>query len=216
MPLDRNPGDLLDRSEDMDGRESFARNSTVAERNRQASEMPLDDRRVHDPLCPSRVPGVNYPRRQREDNRDCRNARSMGPIHQGPPGVMLDVRCVDDDEPSRSQPPNNLAMEDREGRPSPSLIGLVPAEERPVRIGGQHFVRGEVAGGERRFTATGGTDEHDERGVRDRDDPHATRPTGYSAPMWAADPGPSTIWPRLAPANAASASATRLRFRYVL
>jgi hypothetical protein len=197
----------------MDGREPFAGNPTVAERDRQASQVPLDDRRVHDPLPPSPVSRVNDTRRQGEDNRDRRDARRAGSVHEGPPGVMLDVRGVDDDEPSRGQPPNNLAMEDREGRPRPALIGLVTAEERPVRVGRQHLVRGEVAGGERGLPAAGRSDEYHERGVWDRDDPHAARPAGYSAPMWAADPGPSAIWPRPTPARAASASATRLRFR---
>lgn len=183
MPFERDACDLLDRSEDMDGREPLAVDPAVAKRNRQTGKVPLDDRRVHDPLGPSRVPGVNYSRRQREDDRDRRNAGCTGPLHERPPGVMLDVRCVDDDEPSRGQPPNNLPMEDRKRRPRPPLIGLVTAEERPVRVGRQHLVRGEVAGGERRFAATGRSDEHDERGVRDRDDPHAARPTGYSAPM---------------------------------
>jgi hypothetical protein len=213
--LDHRLVDLFDRSEDVDGGEPLRADPTVAKRDSQASEVPLDDRGVHDPLGPSRVAGVNETRRQGEDDRDRRNTRCMGPFHEGPPGMMLDICGVDNDEPSSGQPPNNLAMEDRERRPRPTLIGLVPAEECPVRVGGQHLVGGELAGSERRLAAAGGTDEHHERGVGDRDDPHAARPTGYSAPMWAADPGPSMIWPRPAPARAASASATRLRFRYV-
>ena len=151
----------------MDSREPFAGDPTVAERDRKASEVPLDDRRVHDPPRPGRVSGMNDTRRQGEDDRDRRNASCVGPFDEGPPGVMLDIRGVDDDEPSRGQPPNNLAMEDREGRPRSSLIGLITAEECPVRVGRQHLVRAEVAGGECRLAGSGGTDEDDERRIRD-------------------------------------------------
>lgn len=88
-------------------------------------------------------------RRQGEDDRDRRDARGVGPRDECPSSVLLDVRCIDDDEPAGGKATNDLAMEDRERGSGPALIGLIPAEKRAVRVRGQHVAPSEVAGRER-------------------------------------------------------------------
>jgi cell division ATPase FtsA len=119
-------------------------------------------------------------------------------VEKDPARVTLDIRGVNDDEPARRQAPNDLAMEDRECRPRPSLVGLVAAELRSEGVRRKDLRRVEVTGGERRLAGTGGADEDDERRVGDDDRRQA------------ADPALPTMGGTALADRAASASATRL------
>lgn len=64
---------------------------------------------------------------QGEDDRDRPDARGVGPRDECPSSVLLDVRCIHDDEPPGGETTSGLAMEDRERGSGPALIGLIPA-----------------------------------------------------------------------------------------
>jgi len=100
-----------------------------------AFQVPVDDVCRNRPARPAAVLCMDLVARQGEDDGRRSDASGRGEAEERAARVPLDARRVDDDEPADRQPPGDLAMEDREGRPRRVLIRRVAADRRSKRIG---------------------------------------------------------------------------------
>ena len=122
--------------------------------------VPLDGG-LHDP--PARVASRARPApRQRQDDRNGRNARCGRSLDQGPPGVRRHVRGIDNGRASRGHALPELAMQDRERGSGDALVALVAGDRGAERVRREHLASREEARGERRLPGASSADKHDE------------------------------------------------------
>src|SRR5438034_6891780 len=81
----------------------------------------------------------------------------------------LDVRGVDDREPSKSEPLAGDEVQGVERVLRDRLVVLVVGDQAAELVGGEHFRGLEVTGGKRRLPRPGRADEYNERELGDGD-----------------------------------------------
>ena len=167
LALDLGRLDLLGAAEDEDTAKPLA--VEPPERALQLRELLTNHARAEVPIGPARVAFYAQPFRQVEHDRHGQDVMRPGELDEGPAGLPLDVRGVDDRDPSKTEPLAGDEVQGVERVLRDRLVVLVVGHQAAELVGGEHLCRLEMTGGERGLPRPRRSDEHDERELRDGD-----------------------------------------------
>jgi hypothetical protein len=119
----------------VDGAEPLAVESAAGQRCGEAIEVAVDDGLIDAPADPSGVAGGHDRRRQGENDRHGRGARSRRTGNELAAGSALDIGRVNDGELTGGEPTTQLAVKDPEGQPRRTLIRGITRDRLAVSVG---------------------------------------------------------------------------------